>query len=314
MERTPKISGLRISIFLATIAVSSSSLPGQASASEPIAADKSRAETRNEFASDLVRWSDGIGLELSDNFQLDRRFIPVSCPSGYTFATSKYSNTLIEASCAEREWFRRVRVKLKNETSLAQRNGDQLQTVLILNTRIAKGEEVLASKLERKMLRQRLVPKNHVDTFPSGNQLARHDLRQGKILLDSDIYSPTLGFIAKMHIPRGTKLEPHMVTQKLIASDPGSSLATNIDSLKFFETNKPIGVGFPILNSNMRRAKLVKRGDTVVVESLGTGYEIKSTAKAAVDGYLGEQVILLSDGGRKIRAQVSDKNRAIAIK
>ena len=40
----------------------------------------------------------------------------------------------------------------------------------------------------------------------------------------------------------------------------------------------------------------------------------KSKAKAAVDGYLGEQVVLSAEGGRRIRALVSGKSTAVAIK
>ena len=116
--------------------------------------------------SELLRWSEEKNVKLSDDFQLDRRFLPVSCPSGYTFSASNSNHTLVEASCKERDWFRNIKVKLRDEKSLAQGNEDTLLPVLILRGALGKGDEILASNLDRKLIRRRLVPKNHVETYP----------------------------------------------------------------------------------------------------------------------------------------------------
>ena len=105
-----------------------------------------------------------------------------------------------------------------------------------------------------------------------------------------------------------------MVARKLITDSTASKLVTDVDHLKFLETNKPILAGSPILSNDMRKAKLVKRGDMVVVASGGAGFEIKSLAKAAKDGYFGDQITLDAEGGRRIRGLVSGKNRTKAIK
>lgn len=314
MKQTLKTSKFRFLIFLSVVSFSTFSLPNHARSDGPTGANTGRAELKKQFMSELLRWSNEKGIKLSDDFQLDRRFLPISCFSGYTFSATDSNDTLIEAACVEKDWFRRIRVKLRDEKSLAQGNEDPLLPVLILREPLRKGDEVLASSLDSKLIRRRLVPKNHVKIFPGDNYLARHNLRQGKILLASDVYLPKLGLIANVNIPRGVKLEPHMVTQKLVRSDPRSGLVTAIEAEKYFETNKPISAGDPILKRDMRKTKLVKRGDAVVVEAVGLGFEIKSTAKAAVDGYLGEQVVLDAEGGRRIRALVSGKSKAIAIK
>ena len=314
LKQILRTSNSRFLIFLSVFAFSTYSLPNHAKNDDPTRANTNRAELKNQFISELLRWSYLEGVKLSDDFQLDRRFLPVSCSSGYGFSAARASDNLIEASCVERDWFRSIKVKLRDKKSLAQGNEDPLLPVLILRGPLGKGDEVLASSLDRKLMRRRLVPKNHVKTYPGDNYLARHNLRQGKILLASDVYLPKHGLVANVHIPRGVKLAPHMVTQKLVTSDHRSGLVTNIEAVKYFETNKPISVGDPILNGDMRKTKLVKRGDTVVVEASGLGFEIKSTAKASGDGYLGEQVVLSAEGGRRIRALVSGKSRAVAIK
>ena len=66
-----------------------------------------------------------------------------------------------------------------------------------------------------------------------------------------------------------------MVTQKLVRAITDPGWWPNIEAVKYFETNKPISVGDPILNRDMRKTKLVKRGDTVVVEASGLGLRNK---------------------------------------
>ena len=314
MEQFRKILAVLISIFLVPTSSIGFSKPYKNETDRAKLNQKTQEELKKTFVSHLFSWSDQNNVGLDHGFQLDRRFVAVPCLSGYRFMKHKSSATLVEATCEEKGWTKHLNIQSKNNHLSAQQKERSSASVFVLRTALNKGDVIRETNLESRELNRRLVPMNYQKTFPKNNNVAKNNLRKGKILLKSDIYEPEFGLTATMLIPRGASIEPHMVARKLIADSKGSKIVTDVDHVKFLETNKPIPAGSPILSKDMRKAKLVKRGDMVIVASEGTGFEIKSLAKAAKDGYFGDQVILDAQGGRRIRGLVSGKNRATAIK
>jgi flagella basal body P-ring formation protein FlgA len=65
---------------------------------------------------------------------------------------------------------------------------------------------------------------------------------------------------------------------------------------------------------DLKKAKLVQRGEQLILSAASTSYSIETTAVALQDGYYGDQIKLRNiDSNQELRAVVSGINRAKAL-
>lgn len=271
---------------------------------------------KDMFVTELQKWAAKNEMALDENFSLDRRFKVESCSSRYRFTLSPHGGSLVKAYCKENDWERHLKLKpalksLKEKTSVRS-------PAWLLKEGVAKGERVIPENLVERLVDQRMVPKNYLSKplqIHGQEYYARTPLSSGKIILESDLYTPVMGLVAVTTIPRGTNIRASMVSLRTITTAQNSNTFKSISDLQYLETNKPIHPGAAILSSDMRKAKLVKRGDLVLVSASGKGFEIQSRIQSLRDGYLGDQITLKgSADSAPVRATVIGKSLANAIK
>tara|TARA_A100001011_G_C14281299_1_gene831704 strand:- start:460 stop:1401 length:942 start_codon:yes stop_codon:yes gene_type:complete len=276
------------------------------------------ANTLNKamFVSELQQWAAENEMALDENFNLDRRFKVESCPSHYHFLLSQHGRSLIKAFCKENGWERHLKLKPALKTLKEKTRVRSL--AWLLKEAVAKGERITPENLIEQIVDPRMVPKNSLSKplrIHDQEYYAKTSLYSGRIILESDLYTPVMGLVAVTTIPRGTTIHSSMVSLKTITTGQNSNIFKSISDLQYLETNKPIHAGAAILSSDMRKTKLVKRGDLVLVSASGKGFEIQSKIQSLRDGYLGDQITLKSSADNApVRATVIGKSLANAIK
>ena len=275
---------------------------------------KSNLEQRTVFLSQLKTWADNNNIYVAKDFQLDRRFGVDACPTSYYFRPQKNS-TIIAASCTSNDWTKHINLKRKNSSYHFNKDDESTVSVWVMKNHVAKGSKINVRDLVRKSVEKRFAPRNYWKKTNDDNIYAKVVLRPNKILNESDVYQAETGLIAITSIPVGTNIGPDMVTLKEITSPTNGNVFKRLADLKYFETNKNIETGTPIKFGDLKKAKLVKRGEKVVVLARGNGFEIKSTTEALKDGYFGDQVTMSApDGAGTISGRVAGKNLVTALK
>ena len=119
--------------------------------------------------------------------------------------------------------------------------------------------------------------------------------------------------VAKRLLQRGSILQPDMLEE--VQASPGNADTQVLSTLKdaqFAELTRDIGAGQPLRVSDIRRAVMVKQGQTVML-SIGnpSDFQISIRMEAMQDGRLGEQVKLKNpESGRQVSGVVTGLNTA----
>ena len=88
----------------------------------------------------------------------------------------------------------------------------------------------------------------------------------------------------------------------------------SLDGLENLATNKLLHPGDVLRKRDLSKAKLVKRGDKVLVEAKSNVFQIVNEAIAFQDGYLGDQIKLTSvDSKREIQATVIGQGKVSTL-
>lgn len=125
--------------------------------------------------------------------------------------------------------------------------------------------------------------------------------------------SPKTMVVAKRLLQRGSILQPDMLEE--VQASPGNADTQILSTLKdaqFAELTRDIGAGQPLRVSDIRRAVMVKQGQTVML-SIGnkSDFQITIRMEAMQDGRLGEQVKLKNpESGRQVSGVVTGLNTA----
>ena len=125
--------------------------------------------------------------------------------------------------------------------------------------------------------------------------------------------SPKTMVVAKRLIQRGSILQPDMLEE--VQASPGNAdiqLLSTLKDAQFAELTRDIAAGQPLRVSDIRRAVMVKQGQTVML-SIGnkSDFQITIRMEAMQDGRLGEQVKLKNpESGRQVSGVVTGLNTA----
>ena len=265
-----------------------------------------------EFKVQLSSWREGqrhmAGLEI----KLDRRFKAPKCKGPYSFNVIRNSKGLVRAECHSPKWSRVLKTSNERPSSHQNRQTDK---VWIASTEIASGQLLTSKNLKKVSIDSRKIPRNALKRSPDTRSKAKRTIKPGEIILTSNIYEPKYGFVAKTTIPSGSFLKPELISKELIEDDSRGEILEDARGIEFMAANRTILAGNPIRSQDLRKARLVRRGDQVKLVSAGGGFMVSSKTIALEDGYLDEQISLLGeDGKREIRAKISGISSAIALR
>ena len=119
--------------------------------------------------------------------------------------------------------------------------------------------------------------------------------------------------VAKRLLQRGVILQPDMLEEVQASSgNADTQLLTTVKDAQLAELTRDIPAGQPLRVSDIRRAVLVRQGQTVML-SIGnkSDFEISIRMEAMQDGRLGEQVKLKNpESGRQVSGVVTGPNAA----
>ena len=248
------------------------------------------------------------GLEI----KLDRRFKAPECTGPYSFSVIKDSIGLVRAECHSPKWSRVLKTSKERPSSHQNRQTDK---VWVASTEIASGQLLTNKHFRKVSIDSRQIPRNALKRLPATRTKAKRTIKPGEIILTSSIYEPKYGFVAKTTIPSGSFLKPELISKELIEENSRGDILEDARGIEFMAANRTILAGNPIRSQDLRKARLVRRGDQVKLVSAGGGFTVSSKTIALEDGYLDEQIRLLGeDGKREIRAKISGISSAIALK
>ncbi len=122
--------------------------------------------------------------------------------------------------------------------------------------------------------------------------------------------------VAKRLLQRGTLVQADMLEEKPAPSGPiDSSWLSTVKDAQQAELVRDVPAGQPMRSSDIRRAVLVKQGQSVMLTmGAGAGFQVTVSMEAMQDGRLGEQVRLKNpETGRLVTGVVTGANAAKGI-
>ena len=264
-----------------------------------------------KFKVQLSTWRESQGHMAGLEIRLDRRFKVPECAGPYSFSPIKDSIGLVKAECHSPEWSRVLKTSKEKPSSPQNRRTDK---VWVASIEIAAGQLLTNTNFKRISIDSRKIPRNALKSSPGTKSKAKRTIKSGEIILTSSIYEPKYGFVAKTTIPSGSFLKPSLISRELIEESFRGEILENARGIEFMAANRTILAGKPIRARDLRKAKLVRRGDEVKLVSSGGGFMVSSKTIALEDGYLDDQIRLLGEDGRKeVRAKISGIDSAIAL-
>jgi flagella basal body P-ring formation protein FlgA len=274
--------------------------------------DYPSVETIAKFKVQLSTWREAQGHMAGLEIKLDRRFMAPECAGPYSFSMIKDSVGLVRAECHSPKW---SRVLKTGKERLSPHKNRQTDKVWVASMEIASGQLLTKKHFKKVSIDSRQIPRNALKRLPATRTKAKRTIKPGEIILTSSIYEPKYGFVAKTTIPSGSFLKPELISKELIEENSRGDILEDARGVEFMAANRTILAGNPIRSQDLRKARLVRRGDQVRLVSAGGGFTVSSKTIALEDGYLDEQIRLLGeDGKREIRARISGISSAIALK
>ena len=265
-----------------------------------------------KFKVQLSTWREGQAHMAGLDIKLDRRFKAPECAGPYSFRVITDSIGLIRAECHSPKWSRVLKTSKERPSSHANRQTDR---VWVAAAEIASGQLLTKKHFKKVSIDSRQIPRNALKKLPATRSKAKRTIKLGEIIRTSSIYEPKYGFVAKTTIPSGSFLKPELISKELIEENSRGKILEDARGIEFMAANRTILAGNPIRSQDLRKAKLVRRGDQVKLVSAGGGFTVSSKTIALEDGYLDEQIRLLGeDGKREIRAKISGISSALALK
>ena len=242
----------------------------------------------------------------------DRRFKVPFCSERFSFNFSDNSNRTIAAECSASRWKRLIRLKSDKPLADSTKN---IVYVYELSASVAAEKQIPQHQLVRKQKSSRYVPQNALDQLPKVAFFAARNLRAGQTLTAADIYEAKYVAVAEQAIPAGHAVSKNIFSLQRVTHKVPKDAVTNLSGFDHLATNRLIHAGAILRKRDLKKAKLVRRGEQVVLLAGSHRYFIETTATALEDGYFGDQVKLKNiESNQVVRAIVSGADRAEALR
>ena len=219
----------------------------------------------------------------------------------------------VVVACPEQNWQRRVRGKLAVAANQRLANAVQRPRALVLKPlkAIQKGEQVSKGDLIQEYALAYRTPQNAVTTIKGAQRYAARNLSPGRILVQSDLAVGQPVAVLTKAVPARTAVTRASIKLEERAVDVPHDAIKSLQGLTLLAANRLLHPGDILRKRDLTKAKLVRRGQKVAVESVGQHFRIASELIALEDGYLGEQIDLRNpSSSRKISAVVTGMGTA----
>lgn len=242
----------------------------------------------------------------------DQRFRVPLCPHNFRFSFNDQSQRTIKAQCQASNWQRVVRLKTRKTP---QATNKAFVYAYELNTSLPAEHEITRENLVKVAKPHRHIAQNALAKWPAERIFASRTLRKGQILTTADIYQAQTVAVANQTIPAGFAISADLLSLTRVNYKVPNDALTDLSGLQHLAANRLIHPGSVLRKRDLKKAKLVKRGEEVVLNAESAHYSIETTATALQDGYFGDQVKLKNINSNQIvRAIVSGANRARALR
>ena len=273
----------------------------------------------NELENQIRAWlldkevdTDTLTIQVNDS----RLQIP-DCNEDFVLNTAGQPNgaaiRTIKASCPQPRWSRHIRVKAQKERPIREEETKEIERirVLVIDHPIKQYESISRDRLTEQKMAKHKVPANAITLNTSLKSLyARRALRTGRIVTESDVITPQKVIVVNSSLPAQTLIETRdLSTVYRIKAIPQDAI-TSLQGIKHLATNRLLHAGDILRKRDLTKAKLIKRGELVMVEAKSANFQILNEAIAFQDGYFGDQIRLTSVGTqRPINARVIGKGK-----
>ena len=223
----------------------------------------------------------------------------------------------VKASCPDSDWSRVIRLKIKTEPSEKLRQKTPIATTIALVTEgpINQYTKITSDQLVQKEMPNNRLPSNALKASHSlSHSFAKRALRAGHIVTTADLTSPKKVVILKSSVPAHTVIKRQYFSIEYRLKGIPNDAITSLEGLNNLASNRLLHPGDVLRKRDLSKAKLVKRGDLVLVEAKSNEFQIVNEAIAFQDGYLGDQIKLTSvDSKREIQATVVGLGKVSAL-
>lgn len=237
-------------------------------------------------------------------------------PAKRSWATYPTTSLAIDAACPEANWQRKIRIRLKKaplEPSVTPR---KVATVAVLTPLIpiTKGQLVQKSALHTVRLPEHRAPQNAMTRLGKADYYAARNLRVGQTLLASDLAVGQAVVVVVKAVPARSQITADMIAIRQRAVDVPSDALGSFEGLEMLAANRLLHPGDILRKRDLTKAKLIKRGQRVSVESVGAYFRIASELVSLQDGFLGDQIELRNPGSdRRVTAIVTGAGKARSL-
>ena len=223
----------------------------------------------------------------------------------------------VKASCPGSDWTRLIRLKNKIQNLEKVRNKTFVATttVLVTESPINQYAKISHDVLARKEIPNNRLPPNALKgSHTLNHSFAKRPLRVGHIITTADLTSPKKVVVIKSSMPAHTVIKRQYFSIEYRLKGIPHDAIHSLDGLDNLATNRLLHPGDVLRKRDLSKAKLVKRGDLVLVEAKSNEFQIVNEAIAFQDGYLGDQIKLTSvDSKREIQATVIGQGKVSAL-
>ena len=227
------------------------------------------------------------------------------------------ASVAVDAACPEANWQRKIRGRLKKEPrggSLPAKRKTPAIAVLQPVKPITKGQLIEKGAVHTTWLPPNQAPQNAITQLDNANYYAARNLRVGQTLVTSDVAVGQPVVVIVQAIPARSQITPSMVAMRQRAVGVPKDAYRTFEGLEMLAANRLLHPGDILRKRDLTKAKLVKRGQRVSVESVGTYFRIASELVALQDGFLGDQIELRNPGSdRQVTAIVTGAGKARSL-
>ena len=172
-------------------------------------------------------------------------------------------------------------------------------------------EPVTHNVLKKVKKLSRHVAQNALTDLPRDQFFAARNLRKGQMLVAADVYTAQYVAIADKTIPMGHPITTDLFRLQKVTSRVPNDAVTDLSGLEHLAANRLIHQKSILRKRDLKKAKLVQRGEQLILSAGSQNYSIETIAVALQDGYFGDQIKLKNlASNQEVRAVVSGVNRA----
>ena len=199
--------------------------------------------------------------------------------------------------------------KIRQKTSIAT------TTALVTEGPINQYAKITSDQLmEKEIPNNRLPPNALKASHALSHSFAKRALRAGHIVTAADLISPKKVVVLKSSVPAHTVIKRQSFSIEYRLKGIPNDAIRSLEGLNNLASNRLLHPGDVLRKRDLSKAKLVKRGDLVLVEAKSNEFQIVNEAIAFQDGYLGDQIKLTSvDSKREIQATVVGQGKVSAL-